>query len=137
MLSALPDPSRRPTESELAAVLVRAAPVWTTFVADVQAAHGPLEEQWNHGGAKIGWTMRLRRPKRAVAYLIPGEGRFLVGLVLPRKAVAALATAKLPKAMTALVEAAPTYAEGRGVRIPCRTAADAAALVRLVALREA
>jgi hypothetical protein len=134
-LSALTDKSREPAPADVAAVLGRAAAHWKRLVAEIQDDHGPLEELWNHGGPKIGWSLRLRDKKRVVAYCIPCERHFLVGVVLGEKAVAAARASKLPKDVLAAIEEAPTYAEGRGLRVPVRVGADVDAVLALVSLK--
>ena len=58
-LSAFDDPARPPTKAELAAILGPAMPLWTELVADVARQAGGIAEDWRHGGAKYGWSMRL------------------------------------------------------------------------------
>lgn len=133
-LSAFDDKFHRPTPAELAQTLGPADAAWRQLVAETTRDHGPLEELWNFAGAKFGWSLRLKKKDRVVLYLTPQAGQFLVGLVLGEKAVAA-AGRDLPPAVLAALDAAPRYAEGRGLRLPVTTLDDLPAVHRLAAAK--
>ena len=136
-LSAFGDKAAFPSEKDLRGVLGAAASAWTDLIAHVSKTYEPIAPEWNHGGAKFGWTLRLRKPDRVVLYLIPRRDSFLVGIVLGAKAMAAAADAKLPARVRKLIAEAPRYGEGTGVRIPVAKAADLAAIRTLTALKMA
>ena len=136
-LSAFDDPARPPAPAELARRLAGAAPLWKALVAHVAKAYPPVEEVWNFAGAKFGWSLRLVQKGRVLVYVTPQEGKLLVGLVLGEKAVAAARDAGLAPALLAAIEAAPRYAEGRGLRIPVAEGDDLAGIERLVSLKAA
>ena len=69
--------------------------------------------------------------------MTPCEGRFLASFALGEKAVAAARAAKPSAAVLAVLEAAPRYAEGRGVRFQVRTLALARQIAKLVAIKHA
>ena len=124
-MSAFDDPAAPPSPAELAAVLGAAAPRWPMLVDDVRAHAGEVTETWMFGGPKVGWSMRLLRGERVLVHMTPQTGRLLVGVVLGEKAIAAGTAAGLASERTlAIVEAAPRYAEGRGVRIAVETGDD-------------
>jgi hypothetical protein len=131
---AFADQSSPPTPKTLAAMLGPTSALWTRLVGDLKTAHGPLAEEWNFGKA-YGWSFRLKEPKRALVYMTPRRGHFLASFALGEKACAAAHDAGLPDAILAMIDAAPKYAEGRGVRIPVRTARDLASVERLAALK--
>jgi hypothetical protein len=64
---------------------------------------------------KIGWSARINHGKRTIVYLLPGDGWFQVSLALGEKAAAAARNSELRDAILPLIEAAPKYAEGRGI----------------------
>lgn len=132
-LSGLTDASHEPMPAEVSGLLGEAASRWERLIAGIAEKHAPVSEVWNHGGPKTGWTLRLKRKDRIIAYLIPQHGNFLVGLVLGERAHAAAGSLALPTTVRALIEAAPRYAEGRGFRVPVTTDEDAAAVLALVA----
>lgn len=136
-LSIFDDQAQEPQAADLQAGLGRSAKLWERLVAAVGAAHPPIEPVWNFGGAKIGWTMRLKQKDRNVLYLIPQAKHFLVGVVLGEKAYRAAREAGLPAEVIALFEAARPYAEGRGIRYPVRVAADVDVVLALAALKMA
>ena len=134
-LSAFDDKAHPPSPAELDAMLGRSAALWRRLVDEVQLAHGPLEELWNFAGPKFGWSLRLKDRKRVVVYVTPERRHFLAGLVLGEKAVAAARTSDLAPAIVRQIEEARSYAEGRGVRLEVRTAADLADVLKLLAIR--
>ena len=115
--------ARPPTDRELAATLGVTGPLWRRCIRHLRAAHGPLVDNWNSSKA-FGWTLRLKQPTRALVHLTPRQSHFLASFALGEKACAAARDAGLPAAILAVIDTAPRYAEGRGVRIPVRTKAD-------------
>lgn len=104
-------------------------------MAQVGATYAPVTEQWNFASAKFGWSLRLKQGDRIILYLIPQTGRFLVGLVLGGKAVAAARSAGLPEPVLKVIAEAPRYAEGTGVRLPVGTERDLPPIRTLTALK--
>jgi hypothetical protein len=131
-LSVFDNPSAPPQPAALKRALGRAAGAWTRLIAEAGRAHGPLEEQWNFAGARFGWSLRLRKCGAIALYLTPQAGAFLVGLVLGEKAVTAASEAGLPDAVQAAVDAAPRYAEGRGLRLEVKSATALPAILTLL-----
>lgn len=134
-LSAFDDPARSPAPAAIRRSLGGAAPLWADLVAHVAGTCPPLDEVWTFAGAKFGWSLRLKRADRILLYLTPQDGRFLVGLVLGEKAVAEAAERGLPPAVLALLDAAPRYAEGRGIRLMIAPGDDLDTVRHLVALK--
>lgn len=134
-LSVFDDPNQPPGPAVLRRRLGSAATAWSALVDGVAERCGPIDELWSFGGAKFGWSLRLLRKGRVLLYLTPQEGRLLAGLVLGGEAVAAAREAGLPPALLAQVEAAPQYAEGRGLRVEVSGADEVESLVRLVGLK--
>lgn len=134
-LSAFGDKSSPPDTRTLSTTLGRVSSLWKRLIADLHGRHGPLVEEWNFSGKAYGWSLRLKQPARVFVYLTPCESYFLASFVLGGKAYEATQGAKLPKSMQVLIDRAPVYAEGRGVRIPVRNAADADAVRTLAAIK--
>jgi hypothetical protein len=134
-LSVFDDRESPPTDRALGQALGSAAKVWDRLKEALVRECGGLDEEWGFAGVKYGWSLRLKRGSRVVLYLTPGAGSFLASLALGEKASAAARAARLPQRLLALIEAAPRYAEGRGVRVPVRTARDASGIPKLVALK--
>ncbi len=134
--SALADRAHEPTAAELARALGRAHAAWRALTGAVETACGPITPQWAFTGT-FGWSLRLQHGERVLVYLLPGAGRFTVSFALGEKAVAAARDAKLPATILAAIDAAPRYAEGRGVRIEMKGVTLARAVARLVAIKRA
>lgn len=131
-LSAFSDKDHEPRPSERAAVLGRSAARWDELVAHLEADFAPVTQEWVFAGARWGWSLRLKRKKRAIVYLTPREKFFTAGFALGEKAVAVARKSGLPKPVLKLIDEADRYAEGRAVRLEVRTKADLAP-VRVVA----
>jgi hypothetical protein len=123
-LSAFDDPSSPPAPAELAEVLGASARLWDQLVSGVTEAYPPITGLWNFAGAKYGWSMRLRRRDRNLLHLTPQLGSFLLGVVLGEKAARTAHDDALPQAVLKVIEAAPRYGEGRGIRMQVATMAD-------------
>jgi hypothetical protein len=136
-LRAFADKGRRPEAAELAAVLADSAPLWSRLVTHLGESYPPITEEWAFAGAKYGWSLRIKRKDRVVLYLTPQDGSLLAGVVLGEKAVAAALGRGLSARAAALVEAAPRYAEGRGIRVEVAAEDDAAVVEELVAAKMA
>jgi hypothetical protein len=135
-LSAFTDPAAPPTPETLESMLGPAAPLWSDLCAILRGLVGDVVEAWNHGGAKVGWSMRLVHDGRILAYLTPQAGHALVGVVLGEKAIArAEASAGLSTPTREAIAAAPRYAEGRGVRIVMATADDLSVALELARIK--
>ena len=123
-LSAFDDKSHRPEADELARVLGKSAPLWAQVIAETGERHGPIVQEWNFAGAKFGWSLRLKQKQRVVLYLTPQAGAFQLGIVVGAKAAA---RAVVPARVRALLDAAPRYAEGIGIRFRVRGQQDVVA----------
>jgi hypothetical protein len=110
-LSAFDDGSRPPDSAEIAEVLGPSHGLWDRLVATVTAAYPPVTQLWNFGGAKYGWSLRLKRRDRILLYLTPQSGCFLLGVVLGEKAARTAHDSGLPEAVLALIDDAPRYGE--------------------------
>jgi len=117
-LSAFDDRTHCPGRADLEGALGRAAGLWDQLVSHVADRYAPITELWQFTGAKYGWSLRLRRQERTVLYLTPQHGVFLVGLALGEKAVCVALEGNLPADVRAVIDQAPRYAEGRGIRLP-------------------
>ena len=127
----------RPCREATAArgVFEEASDLWNELVAHVAENDAPITELWSFAGARFGWFLRLRRKDRVVLYMTPQVGRFLVGVVLGEPAAEAALQSGLPEPVRALIESAPRYAEGRGIRFAVATSADLAAARKLAAIK--
>ena len=116
-LSALADKSIEPTDDDLRDILGKAHEVWTSLIDAVNASIGPVAQVWGYTSKTTGWGLRLKQKDRIILYMTPQTGKFLVSFALGEKAVAETKRVKLSPTLVTAIDAAPRYAEGRGVRI--------------------
>ncbi len=119
-LSAFDDKTREPRSQELDDVLLGAAGLWQELISSLGSEFEPLAEDWVFSGKKWGWALRLKQKKRAVLYMTPARGFFLVGFALGKKAVAAARASGLPAPVLEVIDESRQYAEGRAVRLEVR-----------------
>jgi len=114
----------QPTLEEVDAVLGKAAPLWHSYLDWLSGEHGVDVLEWKSVSAKYGWGLRLRLKARTIVYLGPSRDCLLVSFVLGNRSVATAKATNLSKAVLKVIEDAPKYAEGTGVRLIVRKAAD-------------
>ena len=134
-LSAFDDKSQPPARGDLEETLGGAIEQWDQLIRKIGENHEPIVEDWNYSGVKYGWSMRLKRKKRVVLYMTPQHGTFLAGVVVGEKAAAAAHEGGASDTALGLLEDAPRYAEGRGIRTPVATADDLLAVVQLAGFK--
>ncbi len=134
-LSAFDDKGKQPEAQELAAVLGTANALWDRLIDHLTEQYPPVVERWGFSGKKWGWALGLKQKKRAILYMTPSTGFFYVGFALGEKAVGAALQGGLPEAVLSVIENAPKYAEGRGVRLEVRTSADIDSVQQLAAIK--
>ncbi|MGA3372515.1 MAG: DUF3788 domain-containing protein [Terracidiphilus sp.] len=123
-----------PTPEEVLAALGSTAEEWRQLV-DWLAEQGVADQEWKSSSAKYGWSLRLKRKKRTILYLGPCDGCFRVAFVLGDKAVAAARQSGLPKAVLQLLNEAPRYPEGTGLRLLVKGPKDLAANRKLALIK--
>jgi hypothetical protein len=126
----------RPTEAEVAAALGTTAALWKQLM-NWMAEQGVGECEWNSSGVKYGWSLRLKQKKRNIVYLGPCDGCFRVAFALGDKAVAAARKSDLPKSALKIIDEAPRYAEGTGVRLMVKAEKDLGAIKKLALIKMA
>lgn len=126
-----------PTDAELSAALGDSGrALWDELLAAVGMQHGVMEQEWTSYSKKAGWSMRLKQRKRNILYLSPMTGEsFLVTLILGPKAMDAAREGKWTKVITRILDEAPKYPEGFGIRIPMGSSTDVPAVVRLAGIK--
>ena len=134
-LSAFDDKSNQPTPDELAQVLGKSHSLWNELQKEVCSLFSPALVEWGYASKSTGWGMRIKTEKRVIIYMTPCRGYFLASFALGEKAVRAAHDAKLPAKILSAIDAAPKYAEGRGVRIEVRTKSDVKAIAKLAAIK--
>jgi hypothetical protein len=123
--------TKAPTDAELSAELGAARVLWDELLADLAL---PIQE-WNSYSPKAGWSMKVKLGKRTILYLAPCHGSFRAAFVLGAKAVEAARQSKLSKAVMKIIDEAPRYPEGTGVRLEITTRKDLAAVRKLAEVK--
>jgi hypothetical protein len=125
----------RPTDDELEKVLGRAKPLWDQLVAELASEHDVTNREWKSYSPKNGWSLRLIRGKRTIAWLVPSAGAFQVLFILGEKALTAIRQTAFPARVLRMLDDAPKYPEGTGLRFEIETAHDIAAVKKLAAIK--
>jgi len=136
-LSAFDDKARPPRPVELKETLGRSSALWDRLKEHLASEYPPLTEKWMFSGAKWGWSLQLKHKKRAILYMTPCVKHFLAGFALGEKAVKAAHASDVSDSVLALIDSAPRYVEGRGVRIEVRTKKDLEDVKRLAVVKMA
>jgi hypothetical protein len=124
----------RPTEAEVAAALGSTAASWKQLI-DWFGEQGVGIQDWNSSSPKHGWSLRLKLKSRTIAYLSPCDDCFRVAFALGDRAVAAARNGDLSKGTLKLLDEAPRYAEGTGVRLMVKAPKDLAAIRKLALIK--
>jgi len=123
-----------PTADEVSAALGASAEAWKQLV-DWLVEQGVAEQEWKSYSPKAGWSVRLKVKKRNILYLSPCAGCFRVAFAFGDKAVAAARQADLSKSTLKLLDEAPRYPEGTGLRLTVKSQKDLAAIRKLTLIK--
>ena len=123
--------TKPPTDEELSTELGAARALWDELLTELAL---PIQE-WNSYSPKAGWSLKLKLKKRTIVYLAPCHGSFRVAFILGDKAMEAARQLKLPKAVLKIIEEAPHYPEGSGVRLEITAHKDLAAVKKLAEVK--
>ena len=129
------DPSKEPDADALADFLGGAAPPWNRLIAMTVERAAHLAQAWHFAGARTGWSLRLLDGARILVYLTPAKNQFQVGIVLGAKSVAAAREAGLSAAAAGIIDSAPKFAEGHGVRFVVTSADDLGPFPEFLAIK--
>lgn len=123
-----------PTDKELKAELGASKAHWDELVADLATEH-KLAREWNCYSKKAGWSLRLKRGERNIAYLSPLRGSFRASFALGDKAVRAARESGLPQRAIKIIKDAKRYAEGTAVRIDVNGPEDISVVKQLAVIK--
>ncbi len=124
-----------PTPEELSSTLGSTTAIWNELVDLFTNNLDATTCEWNSTGPKYGWTLLLIHKKRRIVYLGPCAGCFRASFVLGDRAVAAARASNLPKPVLTLLNKAPHYAEGTGLRLAIKTAKDLPVIRKLAQIK--
>jgi len=109
--------TKPPGDEDVAAALGDVKPLWDEIVVGLSQEFGLTRSEWKSYGVKHGWSLKLLRGKRTIVHLAPCTGSIHVLFILGDRAVAAARAARLGATAAKVLDAAPRYPEGTGVRI--------------------
>ena len=127
--------AEQPTDGDLTAVLGPARATWDQLLADLAQEYGANVHEWNCYSLKAGWSLRVKRKARTIVWLGPRTGSFIAAFILGDKAMRAARDGKLPQRIVKIMNEAPKYPEGTGVRITLKTPKDFAAVMALAVIK--
>ncbi|HPR63363.1 MAG TPA: DUF3788 family protein [Thermoanaerobaculia bacterium] len=133
-LSVFHDPNP-PTSSQIMEVLGPAWDSWSSLFDWLTETAGVDSHEWKNSGAAYGWSMRVKRGKRIIAYMIPQDQQFLVGLVLGDRAMKTLGSLSLAPSVMDVIRGAKRYGEGTGFRLPVSSESDLESIQSLIELK--
>ena len=125
----------RPSDSDLEKALGRAKPLWEQLVAELASEHDVSTREWKSYSAKAGWSFRLTRGKRTIVWLVPGVRCFQVAFIFGEKALTTIRQAAVPSRVLRMLDHAPQYPEGTGLRFEIKTAKDIAVVKTLASIK--
>jgi hypothetical protein len=123
--------AERPTDADLAGALGATKPLWDGLIADMAHRHDVAIQEWKSYSLKAGWALRLKRAKRTILWMAPCEGSFRVSFILGERAVLAARQSGLSARLLKIIDEAPKYPEGTGVRLLIKGPKDMAAVRKL------
>ena len=125
----------QPAAEEVSAALGASAAPWKQLVDWLADEQGVADQEWKSSSPKYGWSLLLKLKKRTILYLAPCQGCFRVSLVLGDRAVAAARNCGLSQNTLKLLEEAPRYAEGTGLRLVVKSPRDLISIRKLILIK--
>ena len=127
--------AEQPTDADLARALGATKPLWDGLMAELADRHGAAVQEWMSSSPKTGWSLRLKRGKRTILWMAPCVGSFRVSFALGDRAVLAARQSGLSARLLRMIDEAPRYPEGTGVRIEIKGPRDMPAVRKLVLVK--
>lgn len=130
------DKNAIPGTTEIAVALGATNSLWHEIEAHATKSCAGLVGEWNYGGAKFGWSYRLKVKKRVIIYLLPRDGYFKVAFVFGDKAVDAICGDDIGQSIKDELTCAKKYAEGRGIRLDVKNSAIIGDICKLIHIKQ-
>lgn len=125
----------QPTSEELAAALKSTYALWNQLVDSLSEQLNITDREWQSLKPKYGWALILKVKKRRIVYLSPFDGCFQASLILGDKAMVKARASNLAKPIVKILDEAPHYPEGTGIRLLVKTARDLPAIRKLAQIK--
>ena len=127
--------TEKPTDAELTAALGPARVVWDQLLEELDREFGVNVHEWNSYSPKAGWSLRVKRKARTIVWLGPRAGAFVAAFIFGDQAMRAARAGKLPQRIVKIMNEAPKYPEGTGIRIALKTPKDVTGIKMLAAIK--
>ena len=127
--------STQPTSEELATALGPSSALWNQIVQSLSDDLDRSEQEWHSISPKYGWSLIVKVKKRRIVYLSPFAGYFQASFILGDKAMTAARAGNLAKPIVKILDEAPHYPEGTGVRLAVRSERDLPAIRKLAKIK--
>jgi len=127
--------TKPPTNAELATALGAAKAIWDELLTAVAQECGATIREWRSYSLKSGWALRAKRKDRTIIWLAPSQDCFEVLFILGEAAMAAARQTRLPQRVLQVINEAPKYPEGSGVRWQVKSMRDLAAVKKLARIK--
>ena len=127
--------SKPPTNAGLAAALGPTKTIWDQLLTDLAQECEANVQEWNSYSPKAGWSLRVKCKKRTILWLAPCAGCFSVAFIFGDKAMQMVRQSKWPKRLIKVMDEAPKYPEGTGIRLQVKSSRDIGILKKLAAIK--
>jgi hypothetical protein len=127
--------TKPPTNAELSAALGTAKPIWDELLTAVAQECDASIREWRSYSPKSGWALRVQRKARTIIWIAPSQDCFEVLFILGEAAMAAARQTRLPQRVLKVINEAPKYPEGSGVRLQVKSMRDLAAVKKLAQIK--
>ncbi len=117
-----------PTPANLRRILGGA---YRSFQAVDLTAKGFLKE-WKDYGRNYGWTYKVWDKRKALLWITPRPGSFIVGMTLREEERDALQGKRISPCMLEQIRTAREYSEGYAIRVEIRTKTDCEHLLPVI-----
>jgi len=127
--------AKKPTDDELDSALGPTKKLWDQLALGLAQELSVDVQEWNSYSPKAGWSLRLKCKKRTIVWLGPCLGCFRVAFIFGDGAMKAVRQIKLPQRVVKIIDEAPRYPEGTGVRFNVKGFKDIAIVKKLAAIK--
>jgi hypothetical protein len=134
-MNAFTGKTSQPTSEELAVALGPSSVLWNQLVSSLSDDLDRLEQEWHTYSPKYGWALILKVKKRRIVYLSPCARCFQASFILGDRAMAAARAGTLAKPILKILDDAPHYPEGTGVRLTVKSEKDLPAIRKLAKIK--
>ena len=125
----------QPTEAELEEALGPTKQLWDQLKTEPAQEHDVTTEEWLSYSRKSGWSLRLRRKKRASSTCRRARDCFTSPSLWGTEPCKPARESKLPKRVTTILDQARRYAEGTQFQMEVKKPADVGVIKKLAVIK--